>query len=201
MERKPTNTVDLYHSVYNTQIHSKENVRWVGGQSKFYVEFYGALSASVPQKGEKANVIFLCTFVVVISILSWSANFFSRIYYCICILDIFRSLEKPSINNWHLKWLCHSATLPLEEKDSCLGLFKHSILPNPYETLPSKWAFSRPWCSRLLNWERVTLFCGVSMGLKVWRGLKGLQGAKSQHLDMSANQPLHSCFLLRPSTI
>ena len=148
----------------------------------------------VPQKGEKANVIFLCTLVVVISILSWSANFFSCIYYCICILDIFRSLEKPSINNWHLKWLCHSATLPLEEKDSCLGLFKHSILPNPYETLPSKWAFSRPWCSRLLNWERVTLFCGVSMGLKVWRGLKGLQGAKSQHLDMSANRPLHSCF-------
>ena len=103
MERNPTNTVDLYHSVYNTQIHSKENVRWVGGQSKFYVEFYGALSASVPQKGEKANVIFLCTLVVVISILSWSANFFSCIYYCICILDIYRSLEKPSINNWHLK--------------------------------------------------------------------------------------------------
>ena len=51
MERNPTNTVDLYHSVYNTQIHSKENVRWVGGQSKFYVEFYGALSAGGPSKG------------------------------------------------------------------------------------------------------------------------------------------------------
>ena len=51
MERNPTNTVDLYRSAYNTQIHSKENVRWVGGQSKFYVEFYGALSAGGPSKG------------------------------------------------------------------------------------------------------------------------------------------------------
>ena len=187
MERNPTNTVDLYHSVYNTQIHSKENVRWVGGQSKFYVEFYGALSAGGPSKGWKGKCY--------ISLHSRRRHFNSILVGQLLFLHLLLHLHSGHISFFR-KTLHKQLALkvPLEEKDSCLGLFKHSILPNPYETLPSKWAFSRPWCSRLLNWERVTLFCGVSMGLKVWRGLKGLQGAKSQHLDMSANRPLHSCF-------